>query len=65
MLSDPAFNWSLANPYGIPVDDGGSVWHAGCVRDVVITRSGATLAASDSGGVWSERRRFGNPPLCR
>lgn len=47
MLSDPAFNWSLANPYGIQVDDGGTVGHAGCVRDLLKTTSGATLAASN------------------
>src|SRR5216683_176847 len=53
MLSDPSFNWSLANPNGIQVDDDGNIWHAGCIRDLLVTRSGATRAASDTGGVWS------------
>src|SRR5438105_11765078 len=53
MNLDPSFTWSCANTSGIQVDDPGTIWHAGCIRDLLFTRSGSIVAASDTGGPWS------------
>ena len=50
---DTSVTWRIANPEAIQVDDTGTVWNAGCIRDVVITGSGEIIAASDTGGIWS------------
>jgi hypothetical protein len=50
---DSSVSWQIANPEAILIDDQGTVWHAGCVRDVIRTVSGETIVATDTGGVWS------------
>lgn len=49
----PAFSWSQADSQAISVDSRQNAWHAGCVRDVLLTAGGNVIAATDSGGIWS------------
>jgi len=47
---DPKLKWQLVNPYGIDV--GAGSFHAGRTLDVLMTKGGGVLAASETGGVW-------------
>ena len=49
----PAFSWSQADSQAISIDSGQNAWHAGCVKDVLLTADGNVIAATDSGGIWS------------
>jgi hypothetical protein len=49
----PAFAWSQADSQAISYDSGQGAWHAGCVRDVLVTAGGNVIAATDTGGIWS------------
>ena len=47
---DPKLKWHLVNPYGIDMGDGS--FHAGRTLDVLVTKGGGVIAASETGGVW-------------
>ena len=52
MENDPTVQWSLANPFGISIDEASDGWHSGHVNDVLDLANGSLLAATQSGGVW-------------
>jgi hypothetical protein len=47
---DPKLKWQLVNPYGI--DAGSGSFHAGRTLDVLVTKDGGVIAASETAGVW-------------
>lgn len=49
----PAFSWSQADSQAISYDSGQDAWHAGIVKDLLVTVSGNVIVATDSGGIWS------------
>ena len=53
---DDSIRWSLASEQGIQIDDGGTVWHSGRLRDVLVTASREILVAAETGGVWAVTR---------
>jgi len=61
--------WSLANPFGIQVHDGGergvsdAAWHAGHINDILSVEPGHILVASESGGVWYIDGGYNATPL--
>lgn len=45
--------WELANPYGIQLDDQGSLWNAGHLTDALeISDETGVIVASQTSGVW-------------
>ena len=60
---DPKLKWYLVNPYGIDMGDGS--FHAGRTLDVLVTKGGGVIAASETGGVWLLPSRAAAIPLSR
>jgi hypothetical protein len=52
MANDPTVQWSLANPFGISINEESDGWHSGHVNDVLDLANGSLLAGTQSGGVW-------------
>src|ERR1700687_1116241 len=50
LADDPKLKWTLVNPYGIDLGDGS--FNAGRTLDVLVTKDGGVIAASETGGVW-------------
>lgn len=44
--------WTLANPYGIQMDEAGDIWHAGKVVDALVIKAGGLIAASETSGIY-------------
>lgn len=54
MPEAPSLYWHQADTQSILIDDQRDVWHAGIVKDILVTvPNGTVLVATDSGGVWS------------
>jgi hypothetical protein len=49
----PSLYWAQADSQGISIDDRVNAWHAGVVKDVIVTTSGSVIAATDSGSLWA------------
>jgi hypothetical protein len=60
---DPKLKWYLVNPYGI--DAGAGSFHAGRTLDVLVTKDGGVIAASETGGVWLLPASSSGIPLSR
>ncbi len=52
MANDPTVKWSLANPFGIRINEEADGWHSGHVNDILDLANGNLLAATQMGGVW-------------
>lgn len=50
-------NWSLANPFGLQIDEAGQIWHAGRVNAVLPLDNDSIVVAADFGGVWQVSSR--------
>ena len=53
MGDDPTIHWSLANAFGIQVNEDADAWYSGHANDMLELSSGSLLVASETGGVWS------------
>ena len=62
MADDPRFQWRLANPMGILVNEKTDAWYSGHANDMLEMASGALLVATHTGGVWTVNP--GNTSLC-
>lgn len=58
---DPKLEWTLVNRYGIDVGSGS--FHAGRTLDVLTTKRGDVIAASETGGVWLLPRSSAGVPV--
>lgn len=63
MADDPTIRWSLANPFGIQMDEAADAWHSGHATDVLELDSGGLLVATEKGGVWTVATTGATLPL--
>ena len=63
MAEVPQLVWAQADEGSILYDAGADAWHAGIVKDVIVTPTGNVIVATETGGLWSTSENGTATPL--